>query len=79
MKGRSVSSRPYHQVEKSFIFPYGNPVDHLIENVRPVVGRGHILSEPDELADAASRAVSAIIAAGLIPAGLIPAALEMIA
>ncbi|MGI9107099.1 MAG: hypothetical protein ACR2G4_12720 [Pyrinomonadaceae bacterium] len=54
-------------------------MDHLIENVRPVVGRGHILSEPDELADAASRAVSAIIAAGLIPAGLIPAALEMIA
>ena len=49
MRARSVSLRATCLVEKSFVFPNNASVDQLVENLRAVVGREHVRSDPDEL------------------------------
>jgi hypothetical protein len=48
MRARSVSSPASGQVEKSFIFPSGNPLAQLSENLRAIVGRSQVLDAADE-------------------------------
>jgi glycolate oxidase subunit GlcD len=49
MRARSVSLRATCPVEKSFVIPNNAFVDQLVENLRAIVGREHVRSDPDEL------------------------------
>jgi glycolate oxidase subunit GlcD len=49
MRARSVSLRATCPVEKSYVIPNNASVDQLVENLRAIVGREHVRSDPDEL------------------------------